>query len=185
MDGALDWLQHTTLAISIRDGLFLFPLLESAHVVGLAIVFGTIVIVDLRLLGLATTHRSFQRLAADTLKWTLGAFVLTAITGSLMFTTNAVVYFHNSWFRAKAVMLLVAALNAIAFELTARRRVGEWDAERSAPRLARAVAATSLVIWIGVIVAGRMIGFTATRATLNQPSTTQEPNLEDLLGLPK
>ena len=107
MDGALDWLQRTNVAVQIRDSLLLFPLLESAHVIGLAIVFGTIVIIDLRLLGLATTHRSFQRLADDTLKWTLGAFVLTAITGSLMFTTNAVVYFHNTWFRAKVIMLLL------------------------------------------------------------------------------
>jgi len=185
MDAFLDWVQKTSLAVDIRDSLLLFPLLESTHVIGLAIVFGTIVIIDLRLLGLASTHRSFQRLASDTLKWTLGAFVLTVITGSLMFMTNAVVYFHNTWFRAKALLLLLAGLNAIAFELTTRRKVREWDMARSAPPLARAVAAISLVIWIGVIFAGRMIGFTATRATVNEPPAADQPALEDLLGLPK
>jgi len=185
MDTALDWLQKTSLAINIRDSLLLFPLLESAHVIGLAIVVGTVVIIDLRLLGLATTHRSFSRLGADTLPWTLVGFAVAAITGVLMFTTNAAVYFHNTWFRAKVVLLALAALNAIAFELTARRRIGEWDLARSAPPAARLLATVSLVIWISVIVAGRMIGFTATRAAAADPTPAAQPDFEDLLGLPK
>jgi hypothetical protein len=179
----LDWLQHTSLAVQIRDSLLLFPLLESAHVIGLALVFGTIAIVDLRLLGLASTHRSFQRLAADTLKWTWGAFALTGLTGVLMFITNATVYFHNAYFRAKIVLLVLAALNVLVFELTDGRTVQRWDHAPSVPRPARAIAALSLVIWVAVIVTGRMIGFTTTRASLAAPAPV-ETNFEDLLGLP-
>jgi len=185
MDSSLNWLQNTSVAIHIRDSLLLFPLLESTHVIGLAIVVGTVVIIDLRLLGLATTHRAFSRLGADTLPWTLCGFAVAAVTGALMFTTNATVYFHNTWFRAKVLMLGLAALNAIVFEMTARRTLGDWDLRRSTPPMARTVAAISLVIWVGVIVAGRMIGFTATRASVNQTTPAQEPNFEDLLGLPK
>jgi hypothetical protein len=185
MDAILDWLQKTTLALHIRDSLLLFPLLESAHVIGLTLVVGTVVIIDLRLLGLATTHRSFSRLGADTLPWTLSGFALAALTGSLMFVTNPIVYFHNTWFRAKVLLLVLAALNAIGFELTVRRRVGEWDLSRSAPRSARLIATASLLIWVSIIVAGRMIGFTATRASVNSPTPAAEPNFEDLLGLPK
>ena len=83
-----------------------------------------------------------------------------------MFITNAAVYFHNAYFRAKVVLLVLAALNAAVFELTARRTVAQWDTAPSPPPLARAVASLSLVIWIGVIVTGRMIGFTATRPRL-------------------
>ena len=115
--------RQTGLAVQIRDSLFAFPLLEAAHVIGLALVFGTIAIVDLRLLGVASTHRSFQRLASDTLKWTWAAFVVTAVTGALMFITNAPVYFHNAYFRAKVALLVLAAINALVFELTARRTV--------------------------------------------------------------
>jgi uncharacterized protein DUF6644 len=179
----LDWLQGTSLAVWIRDSLFAFPLIESAHVLGLTLVFGTITIVDLRLLGVASTHRSFQRLAADTLKWTWVAFALTALTGALMFMTNAVVYFHNSYFRAKVVLLMLAAINVLGFELTAARTVQRWDQARSAPPLGRAIAAISLLIWVAVIVTGRMIGFTTTRASLSQPAPV-ETNFEDLLGLP-
>jgi hypothetical protein len=181
---ALDWLQKTSLAVHIRDSLLLFPLLESAHVIGLAMVVGTAVIIDLRLLGLATMHRSFQRLAYDTLPWTLGAFALTGLTGALMFITNATVYFHNGYFRAKVALLVLAGLNALVFELTTRRRVNQWDLASLPPRGARVAAVVSLMIWIGVIVAGRMIGFTATRATVADPATV-EPDLEELLGLPK
>jgi len=184
MAALLDWLQQTSLAVQIRDSLFAFPLLEAVHVIGLAIVFGTVAIVDLRLLGLASLDRPFGRLAGDTLKWTLGGFIVAAATGTLMFITNATVYFHNVYFRAKIVLLVLAALNALAFELTARRTVAEWDAApASPPPLARAVASLSLVIWIGVIVTGRMIGFTATRAAASAPAPV-ETNFEDLLGLP-
>ena len=177
----LDWLQGTSLAVWIRDSLFVFPLIESAHVIGLTLVFGTIAIVDLRLLGLASTHRSFQRLASDTLKWTAGALVLAALTGVLMFMTNASVYFHNGYFRAKVVLLVLAAINALVFEVTVRRNVQRWDQAPSAPPLGRAVAAVSLAIWLAVIVTGRMIGFTTTRASV-EPAPVE--NLEDLLGLP-
>jgi len=179
----LEWLQQTSLAVHIRDSLFAFPLIESTHVIGLTLVFGTIAIVDLRLLGFASTQRSFQRLASDTLKWTRVAFAVTALTGGLMFITNAAVYFHNPYFRAKIVLLVLAAINVFVFEVTTGRTVQRWDQARSAPPLGRTVAALSLVIWIAVIVSGRMIGFTTTRASLAEPAPV-ETNFEDLLGLP-
>jgi len=183
VDSILDWLQQTGLAVHIRDSLFAFPLIESTHVIGLTLVFGTIAIIDLRLLGLASTNRSFQRLAADILKWTWMAFAVSATTGSLMFITNAAVYYHNAYFRAKIALLFLAAINMLVFELTTRRTVAQWDRDASAPPLGRAVAAVSLVIWISVIVAGRMIGFTTTRASLAEPAPGEQ-NLEELLGLP-
>jgi hypothetical protein len=179
----LEWLQQTSLAVHIRDSLFAFPLIESTHVIGLTLVFGTIAIIDLRLLGVASTNRSFERLAADILKWTWVAFLLTAITGALMFITNAPVYFHNTYFRVKIALLFLAALNMLVFELTTRRSVGQWDRDTSAPPLGRAVAAVSLVIWICVIITGRMIGFTTTRASVPDAAPVEQ-NLEELLGLP-
>ena len=66
----LKWVETTGLAGSIRDSLLLFPVLESVHVIGLALVFGTIVVIDTRLLGFASSERPFDRVAADILKWT-------------------------------------------------------------------------------------------------------------------
>src|SRR6266513_1132405 len=92
-------LESTGIATRIRTSSYIFPLLESTHVLGLALVFGTIAIIDLRLLGIASTHRSFKQMASDILKWTWLAFAVTAATGALMFTTNAGVYCHNFFFR--------------------------------------------------------------------------------------
>jgi hypothetical protein len=173
-------LQGSALAGRIRDSLFIFPLLESAHVFGLALVFGTIAVIDLRLLGLASRERSFRRMASDILKWTWAAFALTALTGALMFITNAAVYFHNTSFRVKMALLVLAGLNMLVFELTAGRTIREWDQAPSAPPIGKAVATLSLVIWIAVIFAGRIIGFTTTRAAQVEP-VPDNINLEDLL----
>jgi uncharacterized membrane protein len=180
----LEWVQRTGVAVQIRDSLFTFPVLESIHVVGLALVFGTIAILDLRLLGLASTRRPVSLIMRDLLKWTWAAFALTAVTGALMFSTNAVVYFHNTFFRAKMILLLLAAVNMLVFELTARRTLKEWDASPSTPAMAKAVATMSLIIWVGVIVAGRVIGFTATRSAV-PAEAAPDVNFEDLLGLPE
>src|SRR5436305_13746460 len=99
IDLLLKSIEASALATKIRDSLFLFPLIESTHVFGLALVFGTIAVIDLRLLGIASTHRSFRRMASDILKWTWVAFALTVLTGSLMFTTNARVYYHHVFCR--------------------------------------------------------------------------------------
>jgi len=105
---SLQWLEASALATRIRDSLYLFPFLESIHVIGLALVFGTIGVIDLRLLGAASTERPFKRMASDILKWTWVAFVLAALTGTLMFITNATVYYHNSFFRIKMVLLALS-----------------------------------------------------------------------------
>jgi len=175
----LRWLEASALATRIRDSLYLFPFLESIHVIGLALVFGTIAIIDLRLLGAASTERPFKRMASDILKWTWIAFGLTALTGSLMFITNAGVYYHNFYFRAKMVLLVLAAVNMLSFELTLGRSVHRWDKATAAPPAGRAVAVLSLVIWISVIFAGRLIGFTTSRAKEVAP-TPADVNLEDL-----
>src|SRR6266446_245871 len=140
--------QSSDLAGRIRGSLYLFPLIESCHVLGLTMVFGTIVIIDLRLLGLASTRRPFTRIAADVLKWTWAAFALTVMTGLLMFSTNATVYYHNAYFRSKMTLLALAGINMLIFEFTAARSIQRWDKDASAPLAGRTVAVVSLVLWI-------------------------------------
>jgi len=176
----LKWLEASGLATRIRESLFLFPLIEAIHVIGLALVFGTISVIDLRLLGFASTQRSFQRMASDILKWTWVAFVLAALTGTLMFITNATVYYHNSFFRIKMVLLALSGLNMLAFELTAGRTIHGWDKAPSAPRAGRIVGALSLALWMGVIVMGRLTGFTTSRAA-QAPPPPASVNFDDFL----
>ncbi len=160
IDAFLKLLEASRFATTLRDSIWMFPIIESIHVIGLTLVVGTIAIVDLRLLGLASTQRSFQRIASDIMKWTWAAFALTVATGLMMFTTNAGIYYHNPFFRTKMLLLLLAGVNVAAFELTAGRTIHQWNSARSAPGAGKAAAVLSLTIWIGVIFMGRMIGFT-------------------------
>src|SRR6187200_2645122 len=104
----LDALQSSAIADWIRESLYAFPIIESLHVIGLTMVFVTIAIIDQRLLGLASAHRPFSRVAGDIVKWTWAAFVLTVTTGFLMFITNASTYFHNLQFRSKMVLIALS-----------------------------------------------------------------------------
>jgi hypothetical protein len=165
----LQWIESTGLATGIRQSLYVFPFLESVHVIGLSLVFGTIAVIDLRLLGVASRDRAFKRMSSDILKWTWAAFALTALTGSLMFTTNASVYYHNFYFRSKMLLLLLAGVNMLSFELTLGRASHRWDRAPAAPPMGRAVAVLSLAIWISVIFAGRLIGFTTSQAKQAAP----------------
>ncbi|HLH32028.1 MAG TPA: DUF6644 family protein [Terriglobia bacterium] len=179
--GAISLVESSRVADAIRNSLYLFPLIESAHVLGLTMVFGTIAIIDLRLLGIASTRRSFRRIASDVLKWTWAAFALSVVTGSLMFITNANVYYHNFFFRAKMALLLLAGINMLIFEVTAARSVHRWDNDVKAPLAGRTAAALSLVLWIAIIFLGRWTGFTTT----GRPHVNNEPaddiNIENLL----
>jgi len=179
IDRVLATLQATRLAEYIRESLYFFPFLESLHVVGLTMVFGTIAILDLRMLGIASTRRTVGRVASDVETWAWWAFGLTFVTGALMFITNAGVYYHNIFFRLKMATLAVAGLNVAFFEVTARRSIQQWNDEARAPAAGRAAATVSLILWIAIIFLGRWIGFTTTRVTGSKPDPGI--NIEDLL----
>ena len=179
--GLLASLEASSLATGIRNSLYAFPLIESVHVVGLTLVFGTILIIDLRLLGLASSRRPFTRLASDIFRWTWLAFAVTVTTGLLMFATNASTYYHNAYFRAKMALLVVSGLNMLAFELTARRSVQQWDKDAAAPASGKTVAAVSLVVWISVIFLGRWVGFTTASTPAAIDPDFDVKALEDLI----
>ena len=174
-------LEDSGLANSLRGSLYYFPFLESVHVMALGVVFGTILVVDLRALGIASSHRPFTRLSTELLRITWGAFAISALTGSLMFITNARVYAHNTPFQVKMVLLALAGLNMAAFHLTAGRSVATWDKHPAAPKAGRITAGVSLALWLGIILAGRVIGFTTTGAQAKQ-APVSTVNFDDFLN---
>ena len=170
IDVFLKSVEATRFATTIRDSIWMFPIIESIHVISFTLVVGTIAIIDLRLLGLASTQRSFQRMSSEILKWTWAAFIVTVATGLTMFTTNAQIYYHNPFFRTKMVLLVLAGVNMAVFELTAGRTIHNWDKAPSAPRAGKAVAVLSLALWIGIIFMGRIIGFTTHPGAVAPPT---------------
>tara|TARA_A100001391_G_scaffold119169_3_gene80975 strand:+ start:6108 stop:6611 length:504 start_codon:yes stop_codon:yes gene_type:complete len=160
IDTTLQTIYDLPMSASIRENVNAFPLLESLHVVALAVVFGTIMIVDLRLIGVASHRREASRLIREFLPYTWVAFMLAVVTGLGMFMSNALSYAANTYFLLKMVALMVAGLNMAWFHSTAYRRISEWDETMPPPAAARFAGFTSLFTWMVVIFLGRWIGFT-------------------------
>ncbi len=151
-----EWLQGTPLAVSIAEEWF--PLVESLHVITMAIVAGTIFIVDTRLIGLTSTRLPFSYVSDRLLPWTWGAFAGSVVTGAFMFMGNAAGYYDNTPFRVKMVLLVLAGLNMLFFQIVTFRGVFAWDPDRP-PVAARLAGMISIGLWCGVIGFGRWIGF--------------------------
>lgn len=159
LQSTLQAIQATRVATMIRESSLAFPTLESLHVIGIALVFGTIAIVDLRLLGYASHRRGAHRLIKELLPFTWIAFAVCVITGLLMFISNAITYAENSFFWWKMGALLLAGLNMGVFHFGVYRRVDEWDVSLPPPAGARAAGFGSLALWTLAIFLGRWIGF--------------------------
>ncbi|KTR84158.1 membrane protein [Novosphingobium barchaimii] len=160
LDTFLQQLYDSSLASTIRENTSAFPWLESLHVLAITLVFGTICIVDLRLLGYASHRRGARQLIAELLPYTWVAFAGAVITGALLFTSNAVAYAANAQFQWKMIAIVAAGINMGIFHMTAHRRIVEWDDDLAPPMAAKVAGASSLLLWVLVIFFGRWIGFT-------------------------
>jgi uncharacterized membrane protein len=154
------YFEDSALADNIRENDNLFPLIESIHVVALCLVVGSIFMLDLRLLGLASTDRPVVRLSRAILPVTWGAFTVAFITGFLMFMSNATKYLANGFFVAKMCLLVVAGLNMLIFHAISARDMPQWEKQASPPLRARLAGAFSILFWISIVACGRWIGFT-------------------------
>ncbi len=155
----LEALQGTSIATAIREDSRSFPLIECVHVLAITFVVGTVAMVDLRLLGVASRTRAVSRLTKEILPWTWGGFVVAVITGGLMFSSAAVKYFDNIPFRLKFVIMALAGLNMLVFHAATQRSLTQWDERASPPLGAKVAGGLSILCWLGVIAAGRWIGF--------------------------
>jgi hypothetical protein len=144
----------------MRTSLKAMPVVEAIHVMAVALLFGTILIVDLRLLGWPDTRRSFTTVSRELLGMTWVAFGIAVIAGLLMFAPNASTYFDNTPFRLKMLALLGAGVNMVVFQLITVRTVADWDRNAPAPLAGRVAGAASILIWTSMIFLGRWIGFT-------------------------
>ena len=160
MESVILWAENSDLAELIRTDDVLFPLIETIHVIMLCLVFGTILITDLRLIGVASTKRPVDNVMMPILPVTWIGFVLAAITGLLMFISNATHYLANSFFVIKMCLILLAGVNMSVFHFLTGRNMPSWRNQPQPPIFIRLTGGASLALWIGVIACGRWIGFT-------------------------
>jgi hypothetical protein len=151
------WLYDLPWVVTLEESDNLFPLIESAHVLGIGLMAGTLIVVDLRVLGVTFQREPVRRIAQALLPYTWAGFALMVATGLPLFAAESVKLIHNPAFLIKLVLLTLAGLNALLFHLTIYRKVDEWGGKANTPLPARVLAGTSAVLWLSVIVAGRLI----------------------------
>jgi hypothetical protein len=165
LQGLLQSLQDSAVGTAIREQTSLFPWIECVHVLALTLVIGSIAIVDLRLMGLTSRDRGVVQTTALALPVTWSAFVVAAITGGLLFSSNATVYAHNNYFLAKMMLIVLAGINMSAYHLFLGRSAGDWHTAAMTPWRARIVGGLSLCLWVAIAACGRWIGFTVSAPT--------------------
>lgn len=151
------WLEMLPIAGEI-GATWWFPFMESLHVLSLAIMLGAILMLDLRVLGWAALRYPISTLNRELVPWSAAAFLVANVTGLAMFITRASHHVENPAFQIKMLLLLLAGVNIAYFHFRVMRTVSQWDSNTRAPLAARLAAVSSLLLWIGVTLAGRWVG---------------------------
>ncbi len=153
---AFKWIEATQLAVAINNSKYAFAISECFHLIALAVIGGAVLIVDARLLGYGFRRQKVSDVAAAARPWLIGSLVLIIVTGYLMFSSLAAdKYYWNTGFRLK--MYFLAA--AILFTFTVRQPYALRSGTTGETPTARVIALASIVLWLGVAVMGRAIGF--------------------------
>ena len=155
---ALGAIEASALGQAMRQWLWLYPSVETVHIVGIALLVGSIAVLDLRLLGLSRSL-SVRRLAAHVLPWSIASFALIVPSGLAMFVAHAGDLISNPVFAVKISLILLAGANAGIFHAGVFRNARQWDVDLMPPIAARAAAASSLLLWISVIACGRLLAY--------------------------
>jgi len=160
--GALVALEASGLGQAMRQWLWLYPAVEIVHIVGIGLLFGSIVVFDLRLLGFSRDI-SVKRLARHVLPWSAGSFLLIVPSGLLMFIAHASEFIASGVFAVKMLLILAAGVNAGLFHTITFRTADVWDSEEMRklppPPSARLAGGLSLLIWVSVIACGRLLAY--------------------------
>jgi len=160
MPDILEWLQGTTVGSTIQESAYGFPIVVSVHLLGLALSVGTLLWVDLRLIGVALTRSRISDVYRSLAPWFLFGFAMTLTSGAMLFTAYATAAYGNTYFRIKMSALVLAGVNALFFHAVTQRAQPGWDDAPRPPAAARVAGFTSLALWAVVILAGRMMSYT-------------------------
>ncbi len=159
MLGLCKWLERTWVGGGIRQSLWLFPAIETLHLLGMAALVGTITVYDLRLLGWLRRRERVSDLTRRLLPWAWAGFAVQVVTGALLFSSEAVKVYANPAFRVKMLLILLAGAQALFFQWTSYRNVASWDDSEVTPAGVKVAGFISMLLWVGIVAAGRFIGF--------------------------
>ena len=153
------WLADSSWSVGLHESQYAYSIIESIHVWAMSVFFGLAVMFDLRLLDWTFRRVPISEFNRRVLPWTITAFVVMVISGTLLFYAIPLRSYQNIFFRTKMLLLLLAGLNVWFFHARVYPRVAAWDVDAPPPRAARVAGALSLVLWIAIVVSGRMIAY--------------------------
>jgi hypothetical protein len=154
-----EWLASTDWSIALHESLWAYPLVESTHVLTLGLFVGTAIMVDLRLLGWSFKSVPASEFIRRLLPWTRGGFYVMVATGVLLFYAIPVRNYQNIFFRVKMIMFILALVNIWYFHIRTEPGIASWDTAERPPRAARIAGIVSIVLWLSIVVSGRMIAY--------------------------
>src|SRR5437868_15464499 len=157
MESVLLWLSHSWLAALLNDSTWMFPTLETLHFIGLILLIGSLLVVDMRLLGMAPAVPMAAVLIF--LPWSLLGFGIHFVTGVMFFVSDPDHYYPNTAFRLKMLAVLLAGANALWFKRSVHPQIVAGGDQAALPDNARLIAGASLFLWFSVIVFGRLIPY--------------------------
>ena len=155
----LQWLEASTLAILIQQTAYGFVVAVAVHLLGLTLSVGTLLWVDLRMMGVALRTSDLRAVYRGLAPWFLAGFVVMFASGAALFTAFATAAYESVFFRIKMAAIALAAVNALAFHFVALRQVDDTGDARPPPAV-RAAGFASLLLWTAVILCGRMMSYT-------------------------
>lgn len=158
LQGWLRWLENTGIAVTVRESPWLYPGVETVHIIGFVILVGAAAMFDLRLLG-GSRGLPVSDTARHLLRWSRASLFVVVPSGFLLFMSNATALSINNAFRLKLVLLAAAGVNAYVFHRWPFKTVSAWDREVPTPAAAKISAAVSLALWASVISCGRFIAY--------------------------
>jgi hypothetical protein len=153
------WLENTPGSMALHESIWVYPIVESVHVLTLCVFLGLTVMLDLRLLGAALPATPASQILRRFLPWTVAGFAVMVASGALLFYAIPVKTYLNIFFRLKVAFLLMAGLNVAVFQATAWRTVAYWDLDPRPPIGARLAGGVSLALWAAIVICGRMIAY--------------------------
>jgi hypothetical protein len=151
----IEWVAASALGQAISQSSWAFAVIESVHLLALAVIGGAVLMVDLRLLGFGLRAQPLDRLARDAWPWFVGSWVVMIVTGVLLFVSEPLKLYFSTPFFWKMIFLLSGSL----FAVTVRRKVTLAGDGRTHPVVLKLVGLVSLLLWFAVGSAGRWIGF--------------------------
>ena len=151
------WLENTWIANAIRTIPWLYPTFETGHYIGLSLLVGGIMLIDLRVLGMARGLPLKSMIGLLPFVW--AGFIINVVTGSMLFIYGATNFAYNGAFQLKMAFMVLAGLNALAFDVSVRRSGGSWVEADRPPALVKGFATLSLAFWLCVVTTGRWMAY--------------------------